>query len=436
MTTPDSKLRDYGVGVTAVALAFVIRWLLTPVLGSDLPYPTFFLAVMLTAWVGGLRPALLALVLSLPLAGYFFVAPRYSLVLAGAREAIGFGIFTFVSLLMSIMSDSLRKAWQEASTTNLDLLAQQKRLELEMGERERAQLEAHTQREWFRVTFSSIGDGVIACDTNSRVTYLNGVAQALTGWSQDEAAGRLIHEVFRIVNEHSHAPVEDPVAKVLREGRIVGLANHTILIDRLGVERAIDDSAAPIKDETGNILGVVLIFRDVSERRQSSLYRSRLVALVRSSEDAIIGYDLSGVITSWNAGAERMYGFRAEEVLGKRLIETIVPPDGVEAFVEILQRIKRGERLNHFEAERLRHDGQHVDVSISVSPVEMQGEVVGVAAIDRDVTARKATERRRNARLAITQILATEKDIGEAGRRILEAVCRGLLWDLSCLWLV
>src|SRR5262249_46587742 len=132
-----------------------------------------------------------------------------------------------------------------------------------------AEREARAQRELLRVTLHSIGDAVLATDTAGRVTFLNGVAQSLVGWTQDEAASRPLGEVFRIFNEARRAPVEDPVARALREGKGVGLANHTVLVARDGTERAIDDSAAPIRDEAGRVVGVILVFRDATERRRS-----------------------------------------------------------------------------------------------------------------------------------------------------------------------
>lgn len=125
------------------------------------------------------------------------------------------------------------------------------------------------QREQFRTTLASIGDAVITTDTEGRVTFLNAIAQDLTGWSLEGAARQPMNSVFHIVNEHTRRPAENPVEKVLRDGVIVGLANHTVLIAKDGVERPIDDSAAPIRDRAGEITGVVLVFRDVTERKQA-----------------------------------------------------------------------------------------------------------------------------------------------------------------------
>jgi PAS domain S-box-containing protein len=133
----------------------------------------------------------------------------------------------------------------------------------------RARTEIAVQREWLHVTMNSIGDAVITTDNVGNITYLNPAAEELTAWSSAEAAGKPLEDVFRIINEESRRNVENPTSKVLREGRTVGLANHTLLIARDGRERSIDDSAAPIRNSQGQILGVVLIFRDVTERRDT-----------------------------------------------------------------------------------------------------------------------------------------------------------------------
>lgn len=134
------------------------------------------------------------------------------------------------------------------------------------------------QRQWLDTTLKSIGDAVIVTDAEGRVTLMNSVAESITHWKNKDASGRPLPEVFRIVNEETRAEVENPVTKVLRAGTIVGLANHTVLITKDGTETPIDDSGAPIKDEEGKIIGVVLVFRDIQERKHAEAERERLFA--------------------------------------------------------------------------------------------------------------------------------------------------------------
>jgi PAS domain S-box-containing protein len=133
---------------------------------------------------------------------------------------------------------------------------------------ERKSAELAEQREFLRVTLSSIGDAVITTDTEAKVTFLNPVAEAMTGWRLSEAAGQPLETVFHIINETTRKPAPDPVSRVLQEGAIVGLANHTALIARDGKETAIADSAAPIRDATGKTSGVVMVFHDVAAQRK------------------------------------------------------------------------------------------------------------------------------------------------------------------------
>ncbi len=141
-------------------------------------------------------------------------------------------------------------------------------------------------RDLLHTTLTSIGDAVISTDAAGKVTFMNGVAQKLTGWTQAEAEGRPLQNVLTIVNEETRQPVENPAEKALREGLIVGLANHTVLISRDGGERPIDDSAAPIRNSQGVVIGVVLVFRDVTERRRSEEQLRRLNRdLTRTNQD-------------------------------------------------------------------------------------------------------------------------------------------------------
>lgn len=188
-------------------------------------------------------------------------------------------------------------------TQTTELLAAQAAIALEnarlVEEMKRAEEALVRERENLAVTLHSIGDGVIATDTTSRVVMVNRVVEELTGWSQAEASGKPLAEVFRIVNEQTGMPTEDPVRTVLESGVVVGLANHTALLSRDGRRLAIADSAAPIRGQGGEILGVVLVFRDVTEARKAELERDATIELLRIVNTSAESRALITAVTSF-----------------------------------------------------------------------------------------------------------------------------------------
>jgi len=366
----------YGFAILMVALATLITWAV-PLLGERVPFALFYAAVMLSTWYGGKLPGFVSIALSALLSGILFLPPTPSHRI-GLEGVLLLGVFLFVSLVINHLTERAQRA----------------------ETRERA------SREQLLTTLKSIGDAVIATDPQGRVTFMNEVAQGLTGWQFTEAKGKELPEVFRIVNEETRKGVENPAARVLREGVAVGLANHTVLIAKDSREIPIDDSAAPIKDEEGRIAGVVLVFRSIAERRQAEEVRLRLASIVESSEDAIIGKTLDGIITSWNEGAERLYGYSAEEVIG-RPISILVSPDRPDEVPNILRRLKQGERIEQFETQRLSKDGEVLDISLSISPIKNNaGVIIGAATIARDITAaRRVRQALRESEDRLTQAL-------------------------------
>jgi len=356
---------SYAVALGATGAAIVIRWLTEPWLNQQLRVGVIYGAVALGAYVGGLGPGILATLLGYGISAYIFIRPHGSFV--HDRDAwIGFGLYLATSLIIVLLMESLRKARQRA----------------------------RTNEELLRVTLRSIGDAVITTDMQGRITYLNPVAAALTGWTSKEAIGIPLESVFRIVNEETRHTVESPVVKSLREGVVVGLANHTVLIAKDGTECPIDDSAAPIRDPAGLVSGVVMVFRDVRERRRAEHTRWQLALIVESSDDAIIGKDLKGIITSWNKGAERLYGYTAEEIVGKS-VGMLIPSDRPDEFQTIMERLRRGDRIDAHETTRMRKDGERISVSVRISPVLNEaGQIIGASTIARDIRHVKKQEQR------------------------------------------
>ena len=357
----------YSVAVSAAAAALLLRMALSPLIGpTELAYGIPLAAVLFVAWFGGLVPGALCILLSGLGTAYYFAEPVRSFLVHNRGDQISLLIFVVLSFGIALLGDSQRRAVHRA-------------VQAENAER--------VQRERFETTLASIGDAVVATDAQGRVTFANKIARSLLRWPEAELLGQPLSDVFRIFNEYTRAKVESPVARVLREGAIVGLANHTILVARDGTEIPIDDSAAPIRGATGAIEGTVLVFRDISERHRAEASGRLLASIVETSEDAIFSEDLTGIITSWNQGAERIYGYSAAEMIG-RSIYSLSPPERLEEARQIVERVQRGEHLRHFQTVRRTRAGNLIHVSLTVSPVlNGAGQITGISKIARDITA-------------------------------------------------
>jgi PAS domain S-box-containing protein len=197
-----TALKKFLLGFVAVGLAVLLRWLLDPLLGDALPLVTLFGAVAAAAWVGGFRVAIPASLFGYAACHYLFIPPRGNFDLGRVDNQVGFVAYLFTCGLIITVAEIARVA----------------------------QARATERREIFRITLRSIGDAVITTDINGGITYINEVAESLTGWSLQEALGEPLERVFHIVNEATRQPVENPATRALREGVVVGLANHTVLI--------------------------------------------------------------------------------------------------------------------------------------------------------------------------------------------------------------
>jgi len=312
-----------------------------------------------------------------------------------------------------------------------------------LAEETAARQVTHQERERLRVTLASIGDAVISTDAEGRVDFLNPVAEELVGWKSEEAARNTLADVFRIVNETTRQPVENPVEKVLREGVVVGLANHTVLVARDGTERPIDDSAAPIRDAAGRMIGVVLIFRDVTEQRRADrelrASEARKSAILETALDCIITMDHEGNVVDFNPAAEKTFGYRRAEIVGRELCEFIIPPavrdlhrKGLAHYLATGEGPVLGKRL---ELSALRADGSEFPVEVAITRNSEESPAVFTAYL-RDVSEAKRAERHRNARLAVTHALSEAANVGDGASGVLRAVCENLGWDVGFLWRV
>jgi PAS domain S-box-containing protein len=277
--------------------------------------------------------------------------------------------------------------------------------------------ELAAQQERYRVTLASIGDGVIATDERGRVAYLNSTAEALTGWTLAEAMGRRLADVFRIINERTREPVGDPVELVMRTGEIVGLANHTVLISRGGVERPIADSASPIRDAEGAVIGAVLVFRDVTEQRRAedaiAEQREWFETALESIGDAVIATDVQGRVSFMNPVAEHLTGWRLDVARGRPCADifNIVNETSRRTVESPVTRVLANGLIvglaNH--TVLLAADGTERPIDDSGAPIrDRHGRIVGVILVFRDVSGRRRAENER-------RIVAAERE------RLLEA---------------
>jgi PAS domain S-box-containing protein len=243
----------YLGAIASVILGLALRFALAPALGERLPFLMVYPSVMFAAWFGGLGPSVLALLLGWGASGYFFEPHDRSFFAGDAidrlvRELqflIGGGIIAF--------GEVHRRA--------------QRRLEKEVIERRRVEESTRAQGERFRITLSSIGDAVIVTNARRQIALLNPVAERMTGWRSAEAVGQPLEAVLHTVEESTHEADEMPVAEVLDGECVEHLASETLLIARDGTARSVAHTSAPIRDERGNIRGVVLSFRDITERK-------------------------------------------------------------------------------------------------------------------------------------------------------------------------
>jgi PAS domain S-box-containing protein len=349
----------YGVAVAAVLLGWIAREWLTQAVGpTSLPFIFFFPAVAASTWFGGLGPGVLAVLLSTAMADWFFISSAPGFAFHNIYDVAAIAAFLVACIFIVASIHTMHRA--EAARTDV--------------------------RHLLSTTLASIGDAVIATDNEGRITFMNAEAERLTGWKSADAVLKSLTSVFHIVNEPSRQIVENPVEKVLRFGKTLGLANHTILIARDGTETPIDDSAAPIRSADGVTLGVVMVFRDVGEQRRAELTRARLAAIVEFSGDAIITKNLDGIVQTWNASAERILGYTAAEMIGQS-ITRIIPPERLDEETQIIARLRKGLPYERLETVRVAKDGRHIHVSISVSPLkDRDGRVIGASKILHDIT--------------------------------------------------
>ena len=215
--------------------------------------------------------------------------------------------------------------------------------------------------ERWTATLGSIGEAVIATDSEARITFLNGIAASMTGWQPEEALNQPIGNVLRLIHEKSGMTADNEVLRVLKEKKILAVANHVDLVTRDGREIAVEHSAAPILAAKGKVIGVVLIFRDVSERRQEQIETAEQAALLELTQDSVFVIDMEGRVQFWSRGAEAMLGYSKAEAAG-RIAHDLLHTEFPQPFAEIKAQLMR---VGHWEGDltKTAKDGRQVVVA-------------------------------------------------------------------------
>ena len=282
-----------------------------------------------------------------------------------------------------------------------------------------------TSEERLSVTLDSIGDAVLVTDIHGLVTRLNPPAEALTGWRESEALGRPVIEIFHIVNAETREPAEHPVGRVLREGVVVGLANHTTLISRTGTEYQIADSAAPIRDNDGQTLGVIMVFQDVTDRyRMESELRKihqRLQAILQSLPDPCFILDERGRYLEILGGSDELLVANRNQLLHKRVEEILSKREAAPILAAIQKTLQTGQTLRLEYSLPTLSGKRHFEGSVAPIPLEEKG--MGVIWLARDKTEQKEAEKRLH-HLAFYDALTGLANRKMVGQHIKQALAR------------
>ena len=227
---------------------------------------------------------------------------------------------------------------------------------------------------------ASSDDAIVSKDLTGRITSWNTAAERMFGWTSEEVIGRPITIIIP-------PDRQDEEVFVLSQVRLGLVVDHfeTVRQHKDGSQVNVSLTVSPIHAADGTVIGASKIARDISDRRRLEWQALRLAAIVASSEDAIVSKSLDGIIQTWNAGAERMFGYSAAEAIGRH-ISLIIPEDRLHEETEVLRRVRAGESVEHFETVRRRKDGSFLDISLAVSPIRYGSQIIGASKIARDIT--------------------------------------------------
>jgi two-component system CheB/CheR fusion protein len=284
-----------------------------------------------------------------------------------------------------------------------------------------------------RALLDSALDCIISMDASGRVVEFNPAAERTFGYKREQAVGQelaslIIPPGFR---QRHRAGLRHYLET--GEGPVLGKRLEITALRADGTEILVELAITALRAGDEPIFTAYL--RDITDRNRGEEASRRLAAIIESSDDAIISKDLNGVITSWNAAAERLFGFKPEEIVGKSIL-TLIPPDRQHEEPGIIERIRRGQRIDHYETVRRRKDGTVFDISVTVSPLkDKTGKIIGASKIARDISDRIQNERRRTAQYTVATLLAGSWSIAEIGPRVIESIAAIGNWVAGSVWL-
>ena len=328
----DSLLnwRGYVAAVAAVVLATWLKRLAEPdIIAANVPI-LYVLAIVVTAFFFGFGPAILCCLLSAVAYDYFFIPPLYTIGPTRVADAPILGIFLVVGVTISYLESTRRTRTEEAiseatARRHAEEALREANENLERRVAERTEELSRSEQRW-SATLASIGDGVIATDASGKITFMNAVAESLTGWSLSEAASRPITDVFNIVDETTRQKANDPVEAVLKRGAVAVLDVHSVLVRRDGTETPIDDSGAPIRDRDGGVVGVVVVFRDITERRKAEQIKDDFIGMVSHELRTPLTVVIGSIRTAMTPGmpVEDIQALLADAASGSDELEMIL----------------------------------------------------------------------------------------------------------------
>ena len=349
----------------------------------------FFPAVFFSSWLGALRGGLWATAFSTLIVWYFFIPPEGSFVIKDTRSLFSVVMFMGMGVLFAVVHERLKQSTHQVTEALAAIRSANEQLESRVQARTQ---ELATSRESTRLSearmtgiVNSAMDTIISVDGHQNIVLFNAAAEKMF---RCPAALALGQPLSRYISQGLQPVAGADLTSAAAPSQRLQQGLHGIRVD--GEEFPIEGSVSQVEVARQTIFTVIL--RDISERHQDEKAAALLAAIVESSADAIVGKDLTSIVTSWNVGAEIMFGYPASEMVG-RSITLIIPPDRHDEEVLIMDRIKRGERLEHFETVRLTKAGESIAVSVTVSPIkDSQGRVVGASKIARNITERQRAQ--------------------------------------------